>query len=61
VKDEELRPERLEERLKIETGERIDQQIALIEGYLDETKFLEVAMQTVGLRIHGDGIEGGEA
>jgi hypothetical protein len=57
VEDEELGGEDLEEGLKIEAGEGVDEEVALIEGNLDEAEFLEVAMKAVGLRIDCDGVE----
>ena len=57
VEDQELAGEHLEKRPEIEARQRIDQDVPLIEGNLDEAELLEVAMEAVGLRIHRDGIE----
>jgi len=60
VKDEELAGEELVEGLEIEAGEGIDEEIVLAVGDLDEAELLEVAMEAIGLGIHGDGVEAGE-
>jgi hypothetical protein len=61
VEDEELAGEDLKEGLEIEAGERVDEDVALIERNLDETEFLEIAMEAVGFCIHCDGIEAVES
>jgi hypothetical protein len=60
VEYETLCGEDQEQGLEIEAGERIDEEIALAEGDLNEAELLVIAMKAVSLRIDSDGIEAGE-
>jgi len=45
------------ERLEIDSGERIDQNIFAVEGELNEAELFEIAVQTVGLGVDRDALE----
>src|SRR4029078_7605586 len=45
------------ERLEIDSGQRIDQNIFAIEGELNEAQLFEIAVQTVGLGVDRDALE----
>src|SRR6185503_1447157 len=54
LEDNLLFREQRAERLEIDSGQRIDQNIFAIEGELNEAQLFEIAVQTVGLGVDRD-------
>lgn len=54
VQDQVVPVKNLEQRLQVETGQRIDENVFAREADLDQAEFLRIGVEAVGLRVDGD-------